>query len=111
VALADEDPNKVILRPDVFQHIAFEATGEERGYPNSLMGVIAVIRQSFFDAQHYALEQADYAKHPQGRKPPEFNPAKGALVPAAEKKIRVAMEPGSALYGGPRGATLAGTWI
>ncbi len=98
VALTEEDPNKVILRPDVFQHIAFETGGgEARAYPSSLMGVIAVIRQSFFDAQHYALERADYEKHPQGRRVPEFDPAKNALVPAAQGKARVLFEPGSAL--------------
>ena len=27
-------------------------------------GAIAVVRQSFFDAQHYALDQADWQKNP-----------------------------------------------
>jgi imidazolonepropionase-like amidohydrolase len=98
VALSDEDPNVVILKPDVFQHIAFEAqSGEERSYPGSLMGVIACIRQSFFDTQHYALDQADYRKNPQSRLRPEFDPALEALAPAVEKRMRVAFEPGSAL--------------
>ena len=61
------------------------------------MGVIASVRQSFFDARHYALDHADYQKHPQGRKRPEFNPSLEALAPAADRKMRVAFEPGSAL--------------
>src|SRR5581483_215210 len=81
VSLADEEPNKVVVRADVFQHAAFETAGEDRGYPSSLMGVIAAFRQSFFDAQHYALVHADYEKHPQGRRPPEYNPALQALAP------------------------------
>jgi imidazolonepropionase-like amidohydrolase len=98
VALSEEDPNEVIIRSDVFQHIAFDTQQEgQRGYPASLMGVIASVRQSFFDAQHYALDQADYQKHPQGRKRPEFDPALDALGAPAQKKIRVAFEPGSAL--------------
>ncbi len=98
VALAEENPNDAVIRPDVFQHIVFETqTGEERSYPGSLMGVIAAVRQSFFDAQHYALDHADYQKHPQGRKRPEFNPSLEALAPAADKRMRVAFEPGSAL--------------
>jgi imidazolonepropionase-like amidohydrolase len=98
VSLADGNPNQLILKPDVFQHIGFEThqTGD-RAYPGSLMGVIATVRQSFFDAQHYALDHADYAKSPHDRKRPEFNPALEALAPAAEKKMRVAFEPGSAL--------------
>src|ERR1051326_214568 len=98
VALVEESPNDVILQPDVFQHIAFEARGgEDRSYPGSLMGVIAAVRQCVFDGQYYARDRADYQKHPQDRKPPEFNPAREALAPALDKKMRVVFEPGSAL--------------
>jgi imidazolonepropionase-like amidohydrolase len=98
VALAESDPNEVIVRTDVFQHIAFETHEEdERAYPGSLMGAIAAVRQGFSDAQHYALDQADWQKKPQGRKRPEFDPALEALAPAAEGRQRVMFEPGSAL--------------
>jgi imidazolonepropionase-like amidohydrolase len=98
IALSEENPNQVIIRPDVFQHVALETrAGGERSYPASLMGVIASVRQTFFDAQHYALDHADYLKHPQDRKRPDFNPALEALAPAVERKMRVAIEPGSAL--------------
>jgi imidazolonepropionase-like amidohydrolase len=97
VSLAVQDPNEVVVKSDVFQHIAFETGGEdERTYPGSLMGAIAVVRQSFFDAQHYALDQADWQKKPQGRKRPEFDPSLEALGPATEGKQRVLFEPGSA---------------
>jgi imidazolonepropionase-like amidohydrolase len=100
VALADGNPNEAILKPDVFQHVAFDVRGpgtNASAYPGSLMGAIATVRQSFFDAQHYALDHADYRQKPEGRKPPEFDPAKEALAPAAERKMRVVFEPGSAL--------------
>ena len=98
VALAELDPNEVIVKPDVFQHIAFETHEEdESAYPGSLMGVIAVVRQSFFDAQHYALDQADWRKTPGGRSRPGFNPSLEALVLAADGRRRVLFEPGSAL--------------
>jgi imidazolonepropionase-like amidohydrolase len=100
VALGDEDPNEVILKPDVFQHVAFEVRGSFTNaspYPGSLMGVIATVRQSFFDAQHYAQDHADYRQKPEGRKPPEFDPSLEALAPAAERKMPVVFEPGSAL--------------
>jgi len=101
VALSDENPNDVILKPDAFQHIAFEThqTGE-RAFPGSLMGVIASLRQTFFDAQHYAQDRSDYFKNPQGRKRPEYNPALEALAPVTEKKLRAVFEPGSALMVG-----------
>jgi imidazolonepropionase-like amidohydrolase len=98
VALAEENPNDAVIKPDVFQHIVFEThPSDERPYPGSLMGVIASVRQSFFDARHYALDHADYQKHPQERKRPEFNPSLEALAPAADKRMRVAFEPGSTL--------------
>ena len=98
VALSDENPNDAVIRPDVFQHIAFEThSSDERPYPSALMGVIASVRQSFFDARHYALDHADYRKQPQARKRPEFNPSLEALAPAADRKMRVTFEPGSAL--------------
>ena len=98
VALSEENPNDAVIKPDVFQHIVFETqSSEDRPYPGSLMGVIAAVRQSFFDARHYSLDHADYQKHPQDRKRPEFNPSLEALAPAADKRMRVAFEPGSAL--------------
>ena len=98
VALADENPNEAVLKADVFQHIVFETQpGDDRAYPGALMGVIAAVRQSFFDARHYALDHADYRQNAQGRKRPEFDPSLEALAPAADKKMRVAFEPGSAL--------------
>jgi len=98
VSLVEADPNDVILKPDVFQHLALETHDrDERAYPGSLMGAIAVLRQSFLDAQHYALDQADWQKHPGGRQRPEFDPSLEALQPASTGKQRVLIEPGSAL--------------
>ena len=90
VALAEADPNELVLKPDVFQHIAFEThESDEVAYPGSLMGAIAAVRQSFFDAQ-WQLKSTD-------RRRPEYNPALDALAPAVEGKMRVLFEPGSAL--------------
>ena len=98
VALSDENPNQTIVQPAVFQHIAFESRDDDSAtYPGSLMGVIAAVRQSFCDARHYQLDQADYEQHPQGRKRPDFNPSLAALAPALDRKMPVMFEPGSAL--------------
>ena len=109
VALADQDPNEVIVKPDVFQVIAFETQAEDEGaYPGSLMGAIAVVRQSFFDAQHYALDQADWLKKPQGRKRPEFDPALEALAARGGGKAARVVRAGQRADGGSRGARGAG---
>ncbi|NOS72843.1 MAG: amidohydrolase family protein [Verrucomicrobia bacterium] len=98
IALAENDPNELVLKSDVFQHIAFETQdGDDGAYPAALMGAIATVRQRFFDAQHYILDQADWHKKPQGRKRPEFDPSLEALTPPAEGKQRALFEPGSAL--------------
>src|SRR5581483_3339378 len=98
VSLADTEPNRAIIRPDVFQHVAFDLEDHDEDiYPASLMGVVAVVRQTFLDAQFYAQDHADYAKHPSGRARPAFNPALEALGPAFEKKMTVLFEPLDAL--------------
>jgi imidazolonepropionase-like amidohydrolase len=100
VALSDSNPNDAVLRADVFQHVAFATiprSDEVGAYPQSLMGIIAAVRQTFFDAQHYFLEHQGYEKSPQGRKRPPFNPASQALGPALRKEMPVVFEPGSAL--------------
>lgn len=95
----DGNPNKLILRPDTMQHLAFSTTGKRaEGYPNSLMGVIAVIRQTVFDAQHYYAIQAWHKAHPTDARP-EYNPALEALRPVLAKnsKQQIIIEPGSVL--------------
>jgi imidazolonepropionase-like amidohydrolase len=98
VMLSDVNPNQAILRPDVFHHVAFEREGgREDEYPGSLMGIIAAVRQAFFDAQHYALDHADHQRRPAARKRPDFNPSLEALRAPVERRQPVVFEPGSAL--------------
>jgi len=79
VSLGDDRPNKGILKPRVAQHIAFEYGGD--GYPTSLMGAIALIRQTFLDARWYQEAQAIYSQRPAGQTRPELNEALSALAP------------------------------
>ncbi len=69
----------MVLRNGAALHINF--TTERGGYPSSLMGTIALIRQSFIDAAYYAARQAQYAKSPAGLKRPEYDARLEALVP------------------------------
>ena len=94
VNLSDAPPNEAVLRADTHQHIAFES---QEVYPKSLMGTIAVVRQTFADARHYILDQADYRAKPTARKRPDLNPALDALAPAINKQTTVVFEPGSVL--------------
>jgi len=69
----------MVVRNGAALHINF--TTERGGYPSSLMGTIALIRQSFIDADYYAARQAQYAKSPAGLKRPAYDPRLEALVP------------------------------
>ena len=96
VTLGNRNPNETILKADVFQHVAFSSEGgRDDGYPSSLMGIVATVRQTFFDVGHYGLDHADYAKN-SSRKQPAYNPALAALQPVTQKQQRVVVEPGSA---------------
>ncbi|MBM3990150.1 MAG: amidohydrolase family protein [Planctomycetes bacterium] len=70
-----------ILRADVFAHAAFRAAGP--GYPSTLIGYHAQLRQFFLDAAHHAeLEQ----RFEQGRPGPR--PAYDAELAAARSLVR-----------------------
>lgn len=98
VLLTEENPNELILKPEVFQHVSFDAApATERAYPRSLMGIIATVRQTFLDARHYATDWDDFRAHSRPRPRPPFDPALEALQPVIARKIPVLFEPGSAL--------------
>jgi imidazolonepropionase-like amidohydrolase len=106
VALASSDPDVAIIRPDTFQHVALNAprtppkdAGPLRpeAYPGSLMGVIALVRQTFFDAQYQAADIAHYAAHPKERPRPAFDSSLEALQAATRKTMPVLFEPGGVL--------------
>jgi len=69
----------MVIRNGAALHI--NLTTERGGYPSSLMGTIAHIRQSFIDAEYYAARQAQYEKGPAGLKRPAYDPRLEALVP------------------------------
>ena len=79
IGLGDGAPNLNVLTPDASQVVALEP--ERQGYPGSLMGAIAVIRQAFLDARWYADVRRAYAKSPQGKPRPETNESWEALQP------------------------------
>ena len=79
VGLRSGEPNDVIVKADAAQVVALEAARE--GYPGSLMGAIAVIRQAFMDAKWYRDALAVYQRAPQGKERPEVNLSWAALEP------------------------------
>ena len=90
INLAGDDAAAMIVRSGVAQHIGFNPA-RGGGYPNSLMGVFAALRQALLDAQHYREENAAYAKNPRGMRRPEFDAQLEALQPVIGRAQPVVM--------------------
>ena len=58
-------------------------------YPDSLMGVIAFIRQTLFDAQQHSAARALYERAPAGLRRPQENPSLDALQPVLRRELPV----------------------
>lgn len=91
-AVADLRRGQIVVRSPVALHVDFGGRAAGDAYPASLMGVIAFVRQSFLDAQHYQLEWADADKRRPGAVRPPLDPALAALGPALEGRLPVAFE-------------------
>jgi imidazolonepropionase-like amidohydrolase len=89
VSLSGASPRQAIVKAPVAMHAAFRLTGE--GYPRTLMGIIAHLRQTLLDAGHYARMLAAYEQHPAGRRPPR-DPALAALQPVLDRRLPVIFE-------------------
>jgi len=86
-------PGELIVRKNIAQHFAFEYGGfRDRQYPGSLMGAIALMRQTLYDAQWYDKAWRAYQLNPVGQVPPETNLALEALKEVISRKVPVIFE-------------------
>ncbi len=93
INLKDAVPvSELILRDRVAQHVAFEYGGFGQGYPSSLMGVVATIRQVLLDSDRYLTWRKRYAAHPAGMKRPEYSSAFEALSVVLDRSRPVIFE-------------------
>ncbi|HUN67072.1 MAG TPA: amidohydrolase family protein [Bacteroidota bacterium] len=95
ISLADGSPNELVLRTNVAQHCSFETVAGE-DYPNSLMGIIALMRQTFLDAQWYRQVMQDWRKYP-SEPHPEVVADLDALGEVIDLKTPVVFETGNEL--------------
>ncbi|MCA8971729.1 MAG: amidohydrolase family protein, partial [Planctomycetes bacterium] len=80
-----------IVRAEDVQCAAFERGSGRESYPNSLMGVIALCRQSFYDARWYREAMALHARDGRIARP-VLDASLGALGDVAMGKSRIAFE-------------------
>jgi imidazolonepropionase-like amidohydrolase len=86
-----------VVRTPVALHVNFTGGGGGRGYPNSLMGTIAFVRQSFLDAQHQRAAEERYARvRTASMTRPSHDPTLTALQPALDGQLPVAFEANAA---------------
>ncbi len=57
VSLSDENENFVMLKPQASAHLSFNKGSSRQSYPSSLMGSIALLRQTYLDAEWYKNQQ------------------------------------------------------
>ncbi len=96
ISLGDGKPNDISIEDDIAQYLAFQRAGnyEDNSYPGSLMGCIALIRQTLLDAQWYEKAWNAYQINPTDQMRPERNQALEALSPVINRQQRVVWETG-----------------
>ena len=87
-----EKAGEMVVASPVGQYISIGRGGfggGGGGFPGSLMGIIAYVRQVYLDVDHYKLVKEAYAKNPRGMERPEYDRAlegvidsKRILIPA-----------------------------
>ena len=85
VSLSGRSPGASLVRSRLAQHVAFEQGGfRENAYPSSLMGSIALVRQTLLDAQWWKTATEVYARQKSaGAERPEANASLEALAGVA----------------------------
>ncbi len=78
VNLGEGKPNDLIVKPAVAQHISLQTNSMSDDYPNSLMGAVALVRQTLLDVDWYRQAQAAWSRNPKLERP-EVNEALEAL--------------------------------
>ena len=82
-----------VVKSDVAHAVAQGATQDlDFSYPNSIMGAMALIRQTLLDAEWYQKAHAAYEEDPNNVKRPETNVALKALEKAAKGDQPILME-------------------
>jgi imidazolonepropionase-like amidohydrolase len=82
--LSAEKPGAMVVASPAGQYISLSRGGGfggggapsgPGGFPGSLMGVMAYVRQIYLDAEHYRLVKEAYARDPRGMTRPEYDRA------------------------------------
>lgn len=59
VTLGKTKPNKVLLEPESSAHYSFDKGVSKNSYPSSIMGSVALLRQTYYDADWYVKQDKE----------------------------------------------------
>ncbi|MEE8577153.1 MAG: amidohydrolase family protein, partial [candidate division Zixibacteria bacterium] len=82
--LGDGLPNDMVISPYGPQFASFRKGKSPQDYPDSEMGAIALMRQTFLDAQWYSQAQSAFAVN-RDQEMPEFNRAVAAIAKMSDR--------------------------
>ncbi len=88
INLAGENVSDMVIKSPFAEHISFVTLGSG-GYPQSLLGTFAALRQMLYDAQRLQEWEKAYAANPKGMKRPEADKSLEALFPIVSGKMPV----------------------
>ncbi len=94
IDLAGDRAGQMVIADSVGQFVTLRTSGG-RGFPSSLLGSIAYVRQVYLDAGHYQAARSIYEKHPEGLPRPAYDRAlEGVLASRlvllpAERRLRL----------------------
>ncbi len=89
INLAGDTPQQMIVRSPVALHVGF--TPLRSGYPSSLIGVFAALRQMLLDAGRYREAQRVYDESPRGLRRPLPDKSLEALLPVLDGRLPVVL--------------------
>jgi imidazolonepropionase-like amidohydrolase len=90
INLAGEDATRMVVRAPVALTVQFSTSrGVFSQYPNSLMGTVAFVRQTFYDAMHYRDAVERYNRVKRGVERPAYDKKLAALQPALKSDLPV----------------------
>ncbi len=90
ISLGDDPNSNLVIVPDYGVVLNLRGRGAFTGgggYPSSLMGAIALVRQVLYDAQHHAQVWAEYQRNPSGKPRPAMNRSLEALQPLLRREV------------------------
>ncbi len=86
--LGEGDTPSRVVRDPAAQQVSFNPRPAWT-YPDSLMGVVAYIKQILLDAQQYSAAHAIYDRNPSGYRRPDDNASLQALGPVLRREVPV----------------------